>query len=166
MKSYWKLILYIVEWTDVFYCTCYDSRTICIPMFFVLLDGSDKRSCCKTMCTRECAHTSASIIIEQTGTPLWAAAVFYKSRAFTGDSPRHVFFFFFFYFVSTAPNANKSILWRRDRRICFAVGCSALFAVLSWHFESVSDFIDYPGKCFPRPFATRRPTFSASPCCV
>lgn len=90
------------------------------------------------------------------GTPLWSAAVFHKSRAFTGDSRRHVFFFFF-YFVSVVPNANKSILWRQGLRICFAAGCSALFAVLSWHFESVSDFMDYPGNIFRGPFATHHP---------
>lgn len=35
------------------HCACYDSRTICVSMFFVSLDGSDKRSCCKTTRTYE-----------------------------------------------------------------------------------------------------------------
>lgn len=83
------------------------------------------------------------------GTPLWSAAVFHKSRAFTGDSPRHVFFFFFFIlFCFRCTKQIRAFFGRRGQRICFAAGCSALFAVLSWHFENVSDFVDYPENVF------------------
>ena len=100
MKSYWKLILYIVEWTDVFYCTCYDSRTICIPMFFVLLDGSDKRSCCKTMCTRECAHTSAHTRVDNyranRHTVMGSRCILQKPSIYGRFSTPCIFLFFFF----------------------------------------------------------------------
>lgn len=103
-KSYRKLVSYIVEWTGVFYCACYDSRTICVPMFFVSLNGSDKRSCCKTTFTRARTYVYERVDnYRANGTLLWSAAVFHKSRAFTGDSPRHIFFlslsFCLFFFI-------------------------------------------------------------------
>lgn len=64
-------------------------------------DGSDKRSCCKTTCARARAHVYERVdnYRAKRHTPLWSAAVFHKSRAFTGDSPRHVFFLSLFFFI-------------------------------------------------------------------
>lgn len=75
-----------------------------------------------------------------------------------------MFFLSLFFILFCAPYRTQIRAFfgdarREGPRIRFVAGCSALFAVLSWHFESVSDFMDYPENVFPWPFATRRSRF-------
>lgn len=86
------------------------------------------------------------------------AAAFHKAPKRVHDDflhARRVFPLLYFFFRSVLARRTKP-KWVHSsltgsRIYVLVAGRSALFAVLSWHFESVSDFIDYPWKrIFPR----------------
>lgn len=75
--------------------------------------------------------------------------------------------FFFSSLLSVGPvvqNANKSILWRRTPAYTLPRGCCARCSLL---YRDISKAFRISwtraGKCFPRPFVTRRPFSHPSP---